>query len=63
MNRDDEKITVCAACLTAACWQAVFMCQASQTADVTQRTVAELRAYGLEHPRFWRTDEELANEQ
>lgn len=49
---DDKarRVTVCDACLRACCWHAVFMCDRSQEAGTTERTVAELDALGLEHP-------------
>jgi len=50
VTNPDRKVTVCAACLTASCWHGEFMCEASRTADVTTRTVRELRALGREHP-------------
>jgi hypothetical protein len=53
-------ITVCDACFQASCWQGVFMCDASQGAGTVQKTKAELRELGLEHPSYWKTDEELA---
>jgi hypothetical protein len=55
-----RRITVCSACLQASCWQAIFMCERSQTANVTQRTEEELAALGREHPDYWLTDSELA---
>jgi hypothetical protein len=58
--KDDDLITVCAACLQASCWQGIFMCQQSQSADVVQKTRAALKALGRENPCYWMTDEELA---
>lgn len=57
---DTRRITVCAACLQASCWQAVFMCQQSGSANITTRTEDELRTLGREHPDYWLTDNELA---
>lgn len=51
--RTDTTITVCAACLTAACWKGIFMCENSQSARTTKRSPAELAALGLEHPCYW----------
>lgn len=45
-----RKVTVCSNCLTASCWHAVFMCDASRMASTVERTVAELDAMGREHP-------------
>jgi hypothetical protein len=45
-----REVTVCAACLTAACWHGEFMCETAQTADITTKTVAELLALDREHP-------------
>lgn len=46
-------VTVCAACLRASCWHGTFLCDASDTADVTTRTVAELDALDREHPDYF----------
>jgi hypothetical protein len=50
--KDDpnRRVTVCAECLRASCWHGEFMCDRAEMADVTERTVAELDALGLEHP-------------
>ena len=61
-QRDDQLITVCAECLCASCWQGMFLCQRSQNADITHKTVRELRQLNLEPPSYWRTDEELADD-
>jgi hypothetical protein len=37
------------------------MCEEAQTADITQKTVDELKELKLEHSSYWKTDEELAN--
>ncbi len=52
--RDAERrVTVCAECLKASCWHGVFMCDKSDNADVTTRTVRELDALGFEHPEHY----------
>ena len=56
----DDLITVCAACLRACCWQGEFYCDGYRDADITKKTVAELRLLNLENPDYWKTDEELA---
>lgn len=48
-----HKVTVCAECLTAACWHGQSMCDRSSTADIVQRSVDELRALDREHPDNW----------
>lgn len=50
-----NEVMVCADCLTAQCWQGNLMCDTARTADVTTRTVAELRQLDLEHPSAWAT--------
>lgn len=50
---EEPTITVCAACLMASCWQGVWLCEEARQADITQKTVAELTALGLEHPDYW----------
>jgi hypothetical protein len=57
---DNDLITVCAACLQAACWQGIFMCRESLRANIVQKTRRELKALNLEHPDYWKTDKELA---
>lgn len=48
-----REVTVCANCLTAACWQGEFYCEKYKTADITQKTVRELLSLHLEHPSYW----------
>lgn len=48
-----RRITVCDACLTASCWHGTFMCQKSDEAGTTTRTVAELDQLGREHPSHY----------
>ena len=55
-------ITVCDSCWQASCWQGKFFCDDATTADTTQKSVHDLKRLGLEHPSYWKTDEELANE-
>lgn len=52
---DDYKVTVCAECLRACCWQGEFMCEAARNAGTVVKTVGELRAgkYG-EREDYWR---------
>jgi len=52
-----REVTVCAYCLTAACWQAEFCCEKYKTADTTQKTVRELLNLHLEPPRYWNLKE------
>lgn len=56
MIKDTDKITVCAQCLQASCWQGIFMCDRAEDADVKEMTVAELRRLGLEHESWWDKD-------
>ena len=53
MNDDDRKVTVCAACKMATCWQGIFMCQESQHANVIDLPISELKKLDLEHPSYW----------
>lgn len=48
-----ETITVCDACLRAACWKGIFMCDASTGVGTTTRTAEQLSALGLEHSDYW----------
>jgi hypothetical protein len=56
----ERLVTVCSACLTASCWQYVFLCDKHKSAGTVQKTVAQLRALGLEHHSYWKSDEEVA---
>ena len=62
MDHPDDLITVCYACLQASCWQGVFMCDKSSTANTIRLRRAFLKELGREHPSYWKTDEELARE-
>jgi len=55
-NRLDDLITVCDKCLTASCWQGLFMCQESLNAGTVQISVADLIELDREHPCYWRTE-------
>lgn len=55
-------ITVCDHCLTAACWQGIFMCQKAQNAGIIQKTEDELARLNREDSCYWKTDEELMNQ-
>lgn len=50
---EDRLVTVCEACLCAACWQAKFICQAYLTANSRRLQIRELRKLGREHSRYW----------
>jgi hypothetical protein len=55
-------IPVCSECLQASCWQYIFLCDEYRTAGVVYKTRAELKALNLEHPSYWKTDKQLAEE-
>lgn len=44
-----RRVTVCAACLTVACWSGAAICKRAGYASITTRTVAELRQLKREH--------------
>lgn len=46
-------ITVCDKCFRACCWHGVLMCDASGSAGAVQKTAAELRKLGAEHPDYF----------
>lgn len=50
---DNREITVCAACLTAACWYGEFLCDQNKTAGLVKKRVPELVKLGREHPSYW----------
>ena len=39
----------------------IFFCPDYRTEGTVQKTVAELRALGLENESYWKSDAELAN--
>ena len=53
MLSDDQKITVCSACLRACCWQGYYMCDTARSAGTVEKTVAELRELNLEDGDWW----------
>jgi hypothetical protein len=57
-----EKITVCDKCLRASCWQGLFMCDSSRLAGTVKKTVKELKEIDLEHPSYWKTDKQFAEQ-
>lgn len=46
-------ITVCDACLQAACWQGEFYCDQSKTAGTVHLPVETLRKLDREHESYW----------
>ena len=52
-NRRIRLITVCDACFRACCWHGIMMCDYSQGAGTVQKTAAELRKIGAEHPDYY----------
>lgn len=57
-----EEITVCDRCLRASCWQGLFMCDYARLAGTVQKTLEELKELNLEHPSYWKTDKQLAEQ-
>lgn len=60
---NDKKIQVCNNCLMASCWQGLYMCDDSRCAGTEYKTKVQLKKLGLEHPDYWKTDEELAGQK
>src|SRR3990172_3555488 len=50
----DKLITVCDKCLTASCWNGIFMCEQAEDAGIVQKTYRELIILGLEHPSYFK---------
>lgn len=48
-----RKITVCANCLQASCWQGVFLCDRARGAGTTELTVLKLHQLAYENPEYW----------
>ena len=57
-----KKIKVCGNCLRACCYQGIFMCDNWQSANVIEKTIAELKQLNLENFCYW-DDEELSYEK
>lgn len=51
---DNLYVTVCANCLTAACWHGEFMCDEAYTSGTVSRTIKELRELNREHEHHWK---------
>ncbi len=49
-----KKITVCAACLRASCWQGEFYCDDYREASTLQKTKKELKKLGYENAEYWK---------
>ena len=52
--KEDDRITVCAACLRASCWQGYFYCDEYQQANTLQKTRQELEKLGYENSDYWK---------
>lgn len=52
----DRKITVCAKCLIACCWQGILLCEESRGASATEMPVSKLRMLAYENPSYWFKD-------
>ena len=55
----NEMITVCDHCLTASCWQGIFMCDKARDAGIVKKSRQELIALNREHHSYMKTDEQL----
>jgi hypothetical protein len=53
----EREVTVCASCLTAACWLAEFICDKWQNSGSAQKTVRQLLNLHLEPPHYWGIDD------
>lgn len=47
------KVTVCARCRRAACWQGVFMCDDAGSASTIDAPIEQLQAEAREDPSWW----------
>jgi len=50
-------ITVCSACLRAACWNGEFYCDDYRIAGTVEKSIEELKELNLENPSYWDTTE------
>jgi len=53
---DSRRVTVCASCLRACCWQGSFMCDLAITSSTVDKKLSELESLGLESPHYWHED-------
>ena len=63
MSNYNPRITVCSACLSAACWQGEFMCDDSYSAGTIEKRVNELIGLGIDHPDWWNNELHSANKR
>lgn len=57
-----QLITVCDKCFRATCWQGMFMCEEAREAGIVKKSRRHLARLNLEHPCYWKTDNELLDE-
>lgn len=57
-----EQITVCSECLCSSCWQGIFMCDKSRTANIIKMTKRDLIKLNKEHISYMKTDRQLQGE-
>lgn len=50
---NNKKVQVCSSCLKASCWYGEFRCEEYLSADLTIKTVEELRKLKLENEDYW----------
>lgn len=55
---ENKIIQVCSECGTASCWYGEIMCFENYSADIVEKTVAELRDGNLENEEYW-SDEKM----
>ena len=48
-----RKVTVCASCLRASCWQGEFYCDEFKHIGTTEKTVGELQKLDRESSDYW----------
>ncbi len=53
MDKENQLIEVCDACLQASCWYGEFMCDKAKHAGIVLKTRAELRELDRENPSYW----------
>lgn len=50
---DARRVTVCAECKRASCWQGSMMCEGYRQAGSKDLSVGELRLLARESPHYW----------
>ena len=54
---NNKKVKVCGYCLTACCYQGIFLCNGRRNAKIAERTIDELKILDLESSFYWENED------